>query len=101
MIVNPGKFKAVIFDKRKGNHTNHIINIDQKEIKSVLKVKLIRKEIDDKLNFNHHINTICKSASNKLDALRKLKYLQIQKTNDYNGYMNDIFIIRNIDILIR
>ena len=35
MIVNPGKFQAIIFDKHKGNHTNRIINISQKEIKAV------------------------------------------------------------------
>ena len=28
MIVNPGKFQAIIIDKHKGNHTNTIINID-------------------------------------------------------------------------
>ena len=59
MIVNPGKFQAIIFDKHKGNHTNQITNIDQKEIKAVSKVKLLGIEIDDKLNFNHHINNIC------------------------------------------
>ena len=53
MIVNPGKFQAIIFDKHKGNHTSQIINVDQKEIKAVSKVELSRIEIDDKLNFNH------------------------------------------------
>ena len=32
MIVNAGKFHAIILDKHKGNHANQIINIDQKEI---------------------------------------------------------------------
>ena len=55
----------MIFDKHKGNHANQIINNDQKEIKAVSKVKLLRIKIDEKLNFNHHINNtnICKSAS--------------------------------------
>ena len=35
MIVNPGKFQAIIFNKRNGNHTNQIINIAQKEIEVV------------------------------------------------------------------
>ena len=41
MIVNPGKgkFQAIIFEKDKGNYTNQIINIDQKEIKAVSKLK--------------------------------------------------------------
>ena len=75
MIVNPGKFKAIIFDKRKGNHTNQIININQKEIKAVSKVKLLGIEIDDKLNLNHHITNIYKSASNQLTVLIRLKHL--------------------------
>ena len=75
MIVNPGKFQAIIFDEHKGNHTNRTINISQKEIKVVAKVKLLGIEIDDKLNFNHHISNICKSAWNQLNALRKLKHL--------------------------
>ena len=75
MIVNSGKFHAIIFDKQKGNHTNQIINIDQKEIKAVSKVKILGIEIDGKLNFNHHINNIFKSASNQLNALIRLKHL--------------------------
>ena len=49
MIVNPGKFQAIIFDKHRGNHTNQIININQKEIKGVSKAKLLGIVIDDKL----------------------------------------------------
>ena len=66
---------AIIIDKHKGNHTNQIVNIDQKEIKAVSKVKLLGIETDDKLNFNHHINNICKSASNQLSPLIRLKHL--------------------------
>ena len=47
MILNPGKFQAIFFDKDKRNHTNRTINIKQKEIKPVAKVKLVRIEIDD------------------------------------------------------
>ena len=75
MIVNLGKFQAIIFDEHKGKSTNRTININQKEIKAVAKVKLLETEIDDKLNFNHHINNICKSASNQLNVLIKLKQL--------------------------
>ena len=28
MIVNPGKFQAMIFDKHKVNHTNQIVSIN-------------------------------------------------------------------------
>ena len=74
MIVNPGKFQAIIFNKHKENYTNRTININQKEIKAVADVKLLGIEIDNKLNFKDHIN-ICKSASNQLNALIRLKHL--------------------------
>ena len=48
MIVNPGTIQLVIFDKQKGNHSNQIINIDQKETKRVSKVRLLAIEINDK-----------------------------------------------------
>ena len=37
VIVSPGKFRAIIFDKHKGNHGNQILNINQREIKAVPK----------------------------------------------------------------
>ena len=75
LIVNPGKLQAIIFYKQKGNHTNRIININQKEIKALTKVELLGIEIDDKVNFNYSINNICKSVSNHLNVLIKSKYL--------------------------
>ena len=48
MIVNPGTIQLVIFDNQKGNHSNQIINIDQKETKVVSKVRLLAIEINDK-----------------------------------------------------
>ena len=62
-IWNLGKFQAIIFHKQKGNYTNQIINIDQKEIKTLSKVKPLGIEVDDKLNFNQNSNNICKSNS--------------------------------------
>ena len=73
MIVNPCKFQVIIFDKHRRNHTNQMVNMDWKEIKAVSKVKILGIEIDGKLNFNHHFNNICKSASNQFNALIKLK----------------------------
>ena len=75
IFVNPGKFQAIIFDKQKGNGTNQIINMDQKDIKVVSKVKLLGIEIDDKVSFNHDINNNCESASNQLNVLIRLKHL--------------------------
>ena len=63
----------------KKNHANQIINIDQKEIKAVPKVKLLGKETDDKLNFNQHMNNICNPTSHQLIILIRLKYLLLSR----------------------
>ena len=36
-------------------------------------MKLLGAHIDDRLNFNEHVNKICKSAGNQLNALIRLK----------------------------
>ena len=45
----------------------------QRSIQIVPSVKLLVITIDNRLNFNEHINSICKSASNQLNALVRLK----------------------------
>ena len=80
MIVNLEKFQAIIIDKRKQDHTNEIFKIGSKEVKVASQVKLIGEDIDNKLNFELHINHICKSAANKLNARIKLKsFLGLQE----------------------
>ena len=64
-----GKFQAIILDKRKSDHTNERITVDNQQIKVVSSVKLLRLQLDDKLYFNLHIWNICKSVANKLNAL--------------------------------
>ena len=73
MVVNPDKFQAIILDKRKRDHTDEHITVDNQQIKVVSSVKLLGQQLDDKLNFNLHISNICKSAANQLNALIRLK----------------------------
>ena len=74
MIVNPDKFQAILLDKRNSDlHLNENIKIDKENIKFVSNVKMLGVHIDSKLNFNLHIGIICKSASNQLNALVRLK----------------------------
>ena len=61
--MNPGKFQAIIIDKRKQDHANEIFKIGLKEIKVASQVKLLGVLIDNKLNFEQHINRICKANS--------------------------------------
>ena len=74
LIVNPDKFQAILLDKRNPDfHLNENITIDKENIKVVSNVKMLGVHTDSKLNFNLHIDIICKSASSQLNALVRLK----------------------------
>ena len=73
MAVNPDKFQAIILDKRKRDHTDEHITVNNQQIKVVSSVNLVGLQLGDKLNFNLHISNICKSAANQLNALIRLK----------------------------
>ena len=73
MIVNLDKFRVIIIDKKKVDHTNENVVIDNKQIKTVPSVELLRIQLDDKLNFSPHMANICKSVANQLNALIRLQ----------------------------
>ena len=73
MMVNLGKYRGIVIDKKKQNHTAEYISIDQKNIKTSSSVKLLGVHIDDKLNFNLHITKICRYAANQLHGLIRLR----------------------------
>ena len=68
-MVNPNKFQSIQLNKSKSTHVKATMNIGDEKIESLSAMKLLRIEIDDKLNFNNYINTICRSAANQLKAL--------------------------------
>ena len=74
MIVNPDKVHIILLDKGSYDNTNIEVEIGDEKISSTSSVKLLGVKIDDKLNFNEHINEICKSAGNQLNALIRLNY---------------------------
>ena len=63
MIINPDKFHAIIFDRKKSNLTNIPLTIANQAIKLVPSVELLGIHLYDKLNFNLHINNICRSTA--------------------------------------
>ena len=83
MISNPGKFQAIILDKKKNNHTQKIMK-KKKFGKNAVKVKssvnILGVQIDAELNFNLHIADIFRSAANQLNALIRLrKFLRFEE----------------------
>ena len=72
MAVNPKRFQESIINRQ--NRSNHqcCLNINNAEIKSKESVALLGMEIDNKLNFEKHVSTICKSANNQLNAISRI-----------------------------
>ena len=73
VIANPDKLQAIFLNKRRGDHTNQRIVVDNQNLKVVSSVELLGIQIDDKHNFNLHISNICRSTANQLNALIRLK----------------------------
>ena len=89
MIVNPDKFQAIIFNKKRSNLTNRNFQVGNQVIKSVSSVELFGIQGDGKLNFNLHIRKNCKSAANQLNALIRLKQF-------LSFHAKEVFINSNI-----
>ena len=64
MIENPDKFQIILLDKGRSDSTNIEVETGNEKISLTSSVKLLGVHVDDKLNFNEHINKICKSAGN-------------------------------------
>ena len=68
----------MILGKKKRNSVKSIINTT--EIEESRKVVLLGITIDNLLNFNEHIDNVCRTANYKLHALLRIKkYLPLQK----------------------
>ena len=73
MNVNPDKFQAIVLDKCRSNNTEVKFIIGSEKIQAVPSVDILGITIDDKLNFNLHIDKICLKSANQLNALVRLK----------------------------
>ena len=94
MIVNPDKFKSVILTKNKSDDVPTGLSIGTDIVSIEKSVKLLGIHLDNRLNFNLHINTICKSASNQLNALVRLKkFLSFEQKK----VLVNSFILSNFD----
>ena len=62
MTVNPKKFQGIIINRQNRSNQNCCLTINNAEIKSKESVTLLGIEIDNKLNFEKHVSTICKKS---------------------------------------
>ena len=72
-IVNPDKFQVIVHNKRKSSNIEVKFNIGSEQIQAVPSLDILGITIDDKLNFNLHIDKICLKSANQLNALVILK----------------------------
>ena len=75
MIVNHDKVKSIILTKSQSDDIPTGFSIDKDIVFIEISVKLLGIHLDNRLNSNLLINTICKSASNQSNALVRLKKL--------------------------
>ena len=72
MVVNPKKFQAIIINRQNRSNHNCPLTINNAEINSKELVTLLSIEIDNKLNIEKHVSTICKKANNQLNAISRI-----------------------------
>ena len=76
IIVNSDKFQATVVKKKCRMEDCYALNINNQTINPENCVKLLGIEIDNTLSFNKHISTLCKKASNQLNAIGRIqKYM--------------------------
>ena len=72
MVANPKKFQ-LMFLGLKGNRRLRL-NIQENKISTTDHVKLLGIEIDKKLKFNKHIETVCFKVNQKINAFSRLNH---------------------------
>ena len=90
--ANPDKYDAIFLGNSNSGDIEHfkVLNYD---IGIDSCVKILGVNIDDNLNFDKHIETICKKANNQLNALMRLSnYLSIDtKCIIYESFIRSTF----------
>ena len=83
LFVNRNKFQAILLDKQNTDYTATKLTAGSEEIQVVSSVDVIGVTIDYKLNFDLHIDRICKSAS-KSNQLNAERLFEIRGKKDTN-----------------
>ena len=90
MVANPGKFQAIF----PGAENKIYVDIGPKKIESSNQVKLLGVILDSQLSFYPHVKELCKKASAKTKALRRIRnYL----TQDQANRLFDTYIMSSFN----
>ena len=73
MIVNPGKFQAMIINRFEKMKNKHEMYIEHKKITSEHSAKLVGIEIENELNFDNHVSTLYKKTGSQSNAVGRLR----------------------------
>ena len=89
--ANSGKFEFIILGDKKNN--TFVLIIHDKEIKNPSEVELLGITIDSQLKFKKYIDNLCRKASYKLHALRRIRnFLTVEKAKMLaNAFINSQF----------
>ena len=71
MQANADKFQSILFHRSKCI-PNYVFNVNNVSIPTESSVKLLGVLLDNKLNFESHVSTICKKAAAQVKALMRL-----------------------------
>ena len=69
MIVNPDKFPAIVVKRNLQMLDSYPLHTMNENINSKASVKLLGNDTDSKLTFDNDISTLCRKASNQLNAI--------------------------------
>ena len=92
MKANADKFQ-LMFLNRHNPYLDKILQIDTCEIKASPNITILGVEIDNKLNFESHINEICNKTSKQINALKRMKHFIDRPCKNiiYNSYISSNF----------
>ena len=91
LLANPGKFQALVLGKQRNEL--RIFVLQGHSIDILPEMKVLGVCLDSQLNFNSHISSICKKASQQLNALRRISKF-LSKRNRlliYKSFMRSTF----------
>ena len=89
--ANPSKFQFMILGDKQ--NTSLVLDINGKNINNSREIELLGIVIDNQLKCKKHIENLCKKASFKLHALRRIrKFLVVEKARILaNAFINSQF----------